>query len=219
MRRTLIPISIILTLLIFCGYQYGYIAANYSCKVYPNQCDGEGSGDDRTSPTVGQLIIEAASFLLQSNSDYQLFLKNYENSADCGIDFAVFREIIDNAVENMERASLKYFQTWEISKCFDYDPLVLEKLRQFDYEKFQKENNLNPAIFQEVSNFLKTGNVNSIYEKAYNATDGILRELRVIKASIDSGSIPAIKDCWRINQKYLELELFLMYVSQVFFEI
>ncbi|NIM11497.1 MAG: hypothetical protein GTO45_16375 [Candidatus Aminicenantes bacterium] len=58
-----------------------------------------------------------------------------------------------------------------------------------------------------------------IYERSYNDTGNILRELRVIKASIDSGSIPAIKDCWRINKKYLELELFGMYSSQVFFEI
>jgi hypothetical protein len=216
MRRSLIPISIILTLLVLCGYQYGHFAHNYTCIVYPEQCP---DGKESSGQSLGKLIVEAASFLLQSNSDYQSFLKNFEDSAIYGVNFAVLGEIIDNAAENMENANFKYLQIWEISKGLDYDPLVLEKLRKFDYEKFQKENNLNPAIFQEVSTYLKTGNVNGIYERSYNDTGDILRELRVIKASIDSGSIPAIKDCWRINQEYLELELFGMYISQVFFEL
>ena len=216
MRRSLIPISIILTLLVFSGYQYGYFAHNYTCIVYPEQCP---DGKESSGQSLGKLIVEAASFLLQSNSDYQLFLKNYENSAIYGVNFAIFREIIDNTAENMENANLKYLQIWEISKGLDYDPLVLEKLKQFDYEKFQKENNLNPSIFQEVTNFLKTGKVNGIYERFYNDTADILGGLRIIKASIDSGSIPAIKDCWRVNQEYLKLELFGMYVSQVFFEL
>jgi hypothetical protein len=216
MRKKTILISILLILLVSGGYQYGYIAHNYTCIVYPEQCP---DGKEISGQPLGILIVEAASFFLQSNSDYQSFLKNFENSAICGVNFATYRELIDNAVENIESAHLKYLKIWEIAKSLDYDPLVLAKLERFDYQKFQEENHLNPSIFKEVSEFLKTGNVTGIYERSYNNTGDILRELRTIKISIDSGRLPAVKDCWRINQGYLGLELFGQYVSQVFFEI
>jgi len=216
MRKTTILISILLILLVLGGYQYGYFAHNYTCIVYPEQCPG---GKEISAQPLGILIVDAASFFLQSNSDYQSFLKKFENSPTCGVNFVDFREIVDRAVENMESAHLKYLQIWEIAKGLDYDPQVLEKLDGFDYQKFQEDNHLNPSIFQEVSKFLKTGNVNGVYERSYNDTGDILKELKTIKTSIDSGSIPAVKDCWRINQEYLELELFGQYVSQVFFAI
>jgi hypothetical protein len=216
MRKSLVPISIILTFFIFCGSQYGHFAHNYTCLVFPDQCDDEKDNSDQS---LGKLISEAASFLLQSNSDYQLFLKNFENSSIYRVNFLVLRKIINKAAENIENANLKYLQILEIAKSLDYDPLVLEKLRQFDYKKFQEENNLNPTIFKEVATYLKTGNVIGIYERSFIDTGEIFRRLRFIKANIDSGTIPAIKDCWRINQLFLELELYGMYSSQVLFEL
>ena len=117
----------------------------------------------------------------------------------------------------MNMANSTYWQIWQTSKRLEYDAVVLEKLCQFDYLSYQAENNLDPVIFEKVLNYLKAGDVRGTYKQAYHATGEILPGLEILKINIDKNKLPQIKTCWRLNQLYLEAELFGQYVSEVFF--
>jgi len=195
---------------------YGYFSYNRSCEAFPEQCE-QGEGLSIAAPTLGQLIIESAGGFIKSNSDYQLILREIELSSSYGANFVVLQELINNAIENMSMANSIYWQIWHTSKSLDYDPGVLEKLSQFDYLSYQVENNLDPVIFEKAANYLKVGDVRGTYKQAYKATGEILQYLETIKTRIDKNMLPSIKTCWRLNQLYLETELFGQYVSEVFF--
>lgn len=212
--KTLTVFTFVFLLMVTDGY--GFFSYNRSCEAFPEQCEQEG-GLGLAAPTLGQLIIEAAGGFIKSNSDYQLILREIELSGSYGANFVVLQELIDNAIENMSMANSIYWQIWHTSKNLDYDPVVLEKLRQFDYLSYQVENNLDPVIFDKAANYLKTGDVRGSYKQAFIASGEILQYLETIKTKIEKNKLPGIKTCWRLNQLFLETELFGQYVSEVFF--
>jgi hypothetical protein len=195
---------------------YGYFSYNRSCEAFPEQCE-EGEGLSATTQPLGQLIIEAAGCYMKSNSDFQLILREIELSDSYGANFVLLQELINKATANMNMANSVYLQIWQTSKGLDYDPVVQEKLRQFDYFSYQVENNLVPVIFEKAAYYLKAGDVRGTYKQAYYATGEILHSLETLKIDIEKNKLPKIKDCWRLNQLYLETGLFGQYVSEVFF--
>lgn len=215
MKKFCLSILLVLGVLVFTNNLSGYFAFNETCKAFPDQCDRGG----RESVTLGQLIIDGAGYFLQSNIEYQLFLKKVELSGPYGLNFPELQGIIDKAIENMELANTTYFQMWQTSTNLQYDQTVLDKLKLFNYRVYQKENNLNPKVFQEVEEFLKNGDVRGAYLWFYNRTGDILEKLEAIKASVDSNVFPELKKCWRLNQLILEAELFGQQVAEIFFEI
>jgi hypothetical protein len=206
----------IFAVLLMAAHGYGYFSYNRSCQAFPGQCE-EGGGLIISTPPLGQLIIEAAGRFIKSNSDYQLLLREIELSGPNGPDFAVLQELVNSAVENMTMANSIYWQIWQASEGLDYDPLVLETLCRFDYLSYQARNNLNPVIFEKAANYLKNGDVRGTYREAYIASGEILPGLESLKNSIDKNKLPKLDACWRLNQLFLEAELFGQYVSEVFF--
>jgi hypothetical protein len=196
---------------------YGFWSYNLSCQAFLDQC--ENGGLKIATLSLDQLIIDAAGFYIKSTSDYQLLLREIELSAIYGVDFSAFREHINKAIDNMELANATYFQIWQTSKNLQYAPITREKLRQFDYTTYQAANSLNSVIFRQVADLLKAGDVRGTYERAYNTTREILEGLKTLKISVNKKKLPKIPDCWRINQLYLEAELFGQYVSEVFFAV
>ena len=202
--------------LLMAAHGYGYFSYNRSCQAFPGQCE-EGPSLIISTPPLGQLIIEAAGYYIKSYSDYQLLLREIELSGSGDANFAALQELVNKALENMKVAHSTYWQIWQTSQGLDYDPAVLEKLRQFDYLSYQAENNLVPLIFTKAANYLKNGDVRGTYRQAYIATAEILPSLESLKISIDKNKLPKLNACWRLNQLFLEAELFGQYVSEVFF--
>ncbi len=182
----------------------------------PNTCKDCKS---YTLVALEQLIATAAGYFIQSNSDYQLFLKTIEISDVYGMNNEDMVNSIDNAIKNMELANETYYQILQVSSLMEYNPSVLGKLKNFYYDNYQYINGLNPAIFQQVKRLLKPGNVRGCYQRFYIATNKILVRLRSIKTSADTLTIPRIPDCWRLNQLYLEMGLFGQYAAEVFMNI
>jgi hypothetical protein len=168
---------------------------------------------------LGQLLVTGAGYFIQSNSDYQLFLKTIEMSDIYGMNSEDMADSIDNAIKHMEMANETYYQILQVSNLLEYNPTVQEKLKNFDYDNYQFINRLNPAIFKQVERLLKPGDVRGCYRRFYNATNEILERLRSIKTSADTLTIPRIPDCWRLNQLYLEMGLFGQYAAEVFMNI
>ena len=216
MKRIIITIFLVQFIFVASLDLFGYFSYNRSCEAFTSQCDPDPGGRTK-SATLGHMIIDATSFFLQSHSDYQLFLKKIEQSEIYGVDYSELQTIINKAIDSIALAHSSYYEIWQTSKTLDYNPFILEKLRNFDYTQYQVDHNLNSSMFNEVSCFLSVGNVRESYEWFYNATGEILESLNILKESVNSNTIPKIKDCWRLNQKFLESELFGQYISEVFF--
>ncbi|HLP44991.1 MAG TPA: hypothetical protein VK469_03555 [Candidatus Kapabacteria bacterium] len=168
------------------------------------------------SAGLGQLVIDGAGYLLQSNSDFQCFLKKVELSAAYGVNYEELRSSLDKAIDNMTVANSLYYEIWQLSMTLEYNPDVLEKLRKFDYKGYQIKNGLNQTIFKVAAHLLKKGDVRGSYQVFYLGTEKILAGLKEIKSTIAANNIPVIADCWRFNQSLLELELYGQYVAEVF---
>ena len=216
-----IIISMILTLSLMSVFSYGWFYANWPCLLYNGQCPPENSNQSSIqslSPSLGQLSIEAAGFFLQSNSDYQAFLKKIELAEIYGLNDDELIELITSAIENMEMAQSIYYRVWQLSKSLERNPVVLKKLAKFDFGLFLEDKRLIPAIFNEVEKYLKKGNMPGAFEKIYNDTGDILELMISLKSLKESNSID-IPLCWKVNQRLLESALFGQYISQVFSEI
>jgi hypothetical protein len=163
-----------------------------------------------SSDTLDKMIIIAAGHFLQSNSDYQVVLKKIELSETGVIDS------INQTIQSITAANAKYFEIWNTSLSLEYDPIVIEKLSQFDYTGYKLENNLNPVIFQRLEGFLRQGHVREIFQQAFIDSSKILETLKEIRAFLESGEKVDISRYWRLNQMYLEFALFGQYASEVF---
>jgi hypothetical protein len=195
----------------------GYFVLNETEGAFnPNPCKDCKSN---TSLALEQLIVTAASYFIESNSDYQLFLKTIEMSDIYGINNEDMIKLIDNSIKNMELANETYYQILQLSTLLEYNPAVLEKLKYFDYDSYQYISRLNPAIFCQVKQLLKPGDVRGCYQRFYSATNEILERLRIIKNNTDTFIMPRISDCWRLNQLYMEMALFGQYTAEVFINI
>jgi len=192
----------------------GYFVLNETGNAFnPPPCAG---CKNYAALDLGQLLVTGAGYFIQSNSDYQLFLKTIEMSDIYGMNSEDMADSIDNAIKHMEMANETYYQILQVSNLFEYNPTILEKLKNFEYDNYQYINRLNSAIFYQVKQLLKPGNVRGCYQKFYIATNEILDRLRSIKSSSDTLIMPRISDCWRLNQLYMEMALFGQYTSEVF---
>jgi len=199
-------------------YLNGYFVFNTTENTFGSN-SGSDNVNDGSSTSLGQLVIEGAGYFLQSNSDYQLFLKKVELS---GIDAGNTVEIqaaLDSAIKNMELAKETYYKILQLANTLDYNPTVLEKLRYFDYNGYREKYNLNIVIFRQVEELLKSGDVRGCYQKCYHTFGVILARLRAVKANAETANVTDIPACWRVNQLYLEIEFFGQYASEVFMNI
>ena len=92
-----------------------------------NPCE---SCEDYAAPTLGQLIVTGAGYFIHSNSDYQLFLETVEMSGIYGMNNEDTANKIDHAIKNMEMANETYYRILQVSNLLEYNPTILEKLKQ-----------------------------------------------------------------------------------------
>lgn len=196
---------------------HGYFVANETENAFiPNPYDG---CEDYSTSSLGQLIIDGAGFFIQSNSHYQLFLKEVELSGMYVINQEEVKRKLDNAITYMELANQTYHLLLKTANNLDYNQTVLSALNHFDYPGYRDLNHLNPAIFKQVEQLLKVGDVRGCYYRFYTSTNEMWERLKSIKTSVDICIMPEIPEYWRLNQLYLEMELFGQYTAEVFMNI
>jgi hypothetical protein len=198
-------------------YVHGYFVFNTSCEAFINGECVEGNGENLARDIgVGAMISSGAGAFLQSAGLYQRFLERVELAGIDGCKTGDLQEIIADALAAMVRANETYFQLVQVSDSLDYDPVVIRKLRGYDYTFYRVVNRLNPSIFREVERLLKAGDVRGCYRSFYAYTLDILTRLTAMKSLLESGVVPTIPSCWRLNQLYLETGLFGQYMAEVF---
>jgi hypothetical protein len=208
----------ILTLLLSMAL-FGLVVANHSETSYDGDEDG---GDDTLSTMQSQtpglkiMIVRGAGCFLESNAYFQHFLQRVETAELNGADHAEWRSLLEHAVTGLESAGVTYRQLKNRAAGLPYNPGVIFNLLVFDYRGFRSKNGLNKTVFSRVEYFLSRGNVTGVYGEISARTDELLELLRVVKKSVDSDTLPPIRQLWKINQLYFDTLLFGQYVAMVF---
>lgn len=221
MRKSLlVPIL----LLFFVGVIYPAMAGNESCKAF-NQCDPGGSGGEsrlfkpQSTPTIGWLIAEGGTYFLKSSSNIDLLLSLVESSEITGTDFDALERAIDQAIFNIEQARAIYLQLKSTADVTPYDQIIISKLIEFDYLKFQQQKGLIKSIFDKVVILLCQGDVRGIYQEFHANTGILLDKMLTIKKEIDANVSPNLETLWRINQMFSEAKMYSQYVAEVFYSL
>lgn len=213
-------IKTILTLIVFlllCVNINAALCGNETCIAYPEQCEGSTNrGPGYNSLTVGQLVIIGGENLLYSHSAICRFSGLIERSELYGLDFENLSLTLDQAIEHMEIARVTYFRLKTLASGLPYNQYVIEKLKNFDYQKFQSDRGLIASLFTKVQDLLKKGDVTGVFVEFHNYSCGILDSLYVIKNDIDENRMPDINKIWKVNQNYSEFRMFGQYVAEVF---
>jgi hypothetical protein len=193
-------------------------------RVVGNYTDcgfGGGGGESKslTSFTMRIYIIEGAGYFLNSHSSIQALLNRVELSELNVIDFNEMREILYKAIEDIEKAKDSYYSLIQEAYRTPYNPVMINFLLNFDYYNFQKEKGLNLTVFENVKNYLSRGDIRGIFSNFLANSESILEQLYAIKEWLDADKFPKISSLWRLNQDYVEAQLFGQYTSEIFHEI
>jgi hypothetical protein len=117
---------------------------------------------------------------------------------------------------NMQQARDTYKLLKETAEITPYNPVVIEALKNFEYDSYCESNWLNKEIFTGVKSYLIDGRVTEIYGKSLADMDAMIYLLKLIKKNIDSNLFPPVKAVRKLNQTYCTAFLFGQYVAGVF---
>ncbi|MCK4763331.1 MAG: hypothetical protein KAW12_14125 [Candidatus Aminicenantes bacterium] len=202
-------------LLLFSLYSTAVIYYNEA----PKGLCGSGESSSSTTETLNGYVIEGAGYFLGSYSDFLHFLKLIELAELDGLQYGEAGMTLDRAIEKMENAKEVYTMLKEAADNTPYDPVVIEKLLNFDYDWFQKKNGLNEPIFDKVKGYLEKGEIKELFGKALSDTEEVLKIAKKIKASIDAEEIPELSILWDLDETLSQSLRFGQYVARVFHDI
>jgi len=175
--------------------------------------------EEPDSSGIRTYVIEAAGGFLKSQSDFLLFLNKIEMEEINGIDFAELKQVINNAVVNMENAMLKYESLTQLADSTPYDQSTITTLVSFNYISFQGNKGSNSVIFKEVKTYLCSGDVRGLYHRLLENTQSLLDQLTAVKSVVDAEVIPENSTLWQVNQAYSEMLLFGQYAAEIFYDL
>lgn len=205
-------IYMIVLVLFFAANAYPRIIANRGHAVFANDAGSGGA--------IRSHIEAGAGYFLNSGSDYLALLNKIEMAdSGGGSDYKDWAQTCAGAIANMEKASATYLNLKQILTNTPYIPEMIERLSAFDYDGYQKKNDLNPRVFAEVKAYLAAGDVRGLFDRMLDTTTKILAALANIKAVVDAGTIPGLPLLWRLNDEFVETLLFGQYAAEIFYEI
>lgn len=169
------------------------------------------------------LTVNAASNFLQSNADALLFLNEVEISEINGFNLVRSRELIDSAIEKLEKARVNYegmvviVDGPGVPPC---DKLVADgKLLTFDYDGLVAQEGLNKEIMSLVASYLVKGDIAGVYKKVLADVDVILADLNTMRDMLKKEVQPGLASCWTLLHRYSDTILFGNYVTLVFYHL
>jgi hypothetical protein len=169
------------------------------------------------------MTVNAASNFLQSNADALLFLNEVEISEINGFNFVRSRDLIDSAIEKLEKTRANYDRMVVIvdgpggPPC---DKMVADgKLLTFDYEGLVAREGLNKEIMSLAAAYLLKGDIAGVYKKMLADVDLILADLYAMKDMLKKEAQPGLDSCWMLLHRYSDAILFGNYVTLVFYHL
>lgn len=199
---------IVICLLVLSAFGFSRIKLNYSPIAFV--------APSVRASSMNQFVVEGASYFLKSHSSYLELLQKIEISEIEYVPLGILDETANTAIRQMQDSVLAYNQLKSWAAVTPYNEDVINLLKNFNYMSFLQEQSLNSAIFWNVRDYLKSGDVLGIYDKMLVDSNTILKMLGEIEADLASGKIPKNHSLWKLNQVYLEALIFDQYVAMVF---
>jgi hypothetical protein len=94
--------------------------------------------------------------------------------------------------------------------------VVIEALKNFNYDRYCESNGLNNEIFNEVKGYLIKGQVSEIYGKLLEDMETMIVLLQSVKKNIDNNLFPPVRTVRQLNHNYSTSLLFGQYVADIF---
>lgn len=176
-------------------------------------------GSDDSINSLDNYVIDGAGYFLEAYSNTLLLMKKIEWTGKAGLNTHDMNLLVDNALENIESAREAYVNLTRAADNTPYNPVIIEKLKNFDYDAFQKDNGLNPGVFSSVKAYLATGDIRKLYYDFSSTVEEISGLLKQVKEQINAGNFAPVKEIWKLNGLFSESLLFGQYVSQVLYSI
>ena len=198
---------------------------NWKWRIEPNKDPREKSetfneiGFKIETPLLDQLIPDAAVNIFESTRNFEDLIKEVEKPDNCVPNYPVLKSAINKAIDGMENARYKYEEIVKISSGLEMDMVFKKKLIEFDYEGFRAKHQLNQLIFDKTAVFCKIGDVTRIYKHTYHTILAIHENLNHCKKILEKETLPDLYIIWETGQLYYEFEIFVDYISRIFYEI
>jgi hypothetical protein len=173
----------------------------------------------RGSFMIGDMIAESASELLQSASEAFLFLNEVEIAEKNGLNVGAALQRVDLASARVEQALALFRNIIDVGRESGYDDVRINKLKDFSYKQFAKDNGLSGETMSEVSAYLGRGNVLGFYRRHALNLQSLLVTLNRIRTDLLAGKLSENQVLWSLLQQYNKTMLFGNYASLVFYKI
>lgn len=173
----------------------------------------------RTSMIICNSITESASQLLQSASEAFLFMNEVEIAEQNGLNMGAALQRIDLAAAKVEQALKIFYEIIAVGSESSYKLSRINKLREFNYEQYARDNSLNLEAMNRVGDYLKKGDVLGFYRFHADNLEALLNILNQIKQDLLAGRLSEKKVLWSLLQQYTTIMMTGNYASLVFYQI
>jgi len=198
---------------VFSLHANAYIMANYSESIFTT------FGNREAVPEIKTDIIESADYFLKSYSDFLNFLSRIERTEMDGIDYSELTALFHSCVSNLRNSKEVYRDLLVKTELTPYNDDVIKKLRRFHYKAFRVKNSLNPAVFKEVSVYLRKADIRGLYKQLFADLEEILANSVEISKQLKENRFPKITGLWELNSLFSKTLIFGQYAAMIFHKI
>lgn len=202
---------------VFLMFLVFFLAANLNAGICLNNIDDvfppPPVTEESSSSSIKELMIEGASFFMQSYASATLLMYEYEIGEKGYFNFTSSINHVSEAIEKLEAARKKYSEALNQALYREYIAEKVSKLKSFDYTKHASDEGLNSDMATKVAGYLSKGDVRGIYTKNLNYIDSIIATLKSIKNNLTEGVKPQIELYWTLTRSYSDTMMFGNYAT------
>jgi hypothetical protein len=199
--------------IIFNMNSFSYVVLNGSDGGY-NGTPSNGIGISDIS--IKMLIEDGVGYFLKAQVDIQSFLNIIEWQDTRIINYIDLNQVIKNALTHMIMARSNFEELIKVAESTLYNFEVIERLKEFGYDSFVKEYNLNPYVFNIVKEYLIKGDITGTFKYTNEKFKEIEQVILKIQEEVSVYRLPGVSMCWRLNELCAEITLFGSYIARIF---
>ena len=192
---------------------FSYVLGNGSDTGYNG---GPSNGIGISNIPIKMLIEDGEGYFLKAQVNIQSFLNSIEWQDTRVINYINLNQVIKNALNHMIMARSNFEELIKAAESTPYNLEVIGRLKDFDYDSFMKEYNLNPYVFNIVKEYLMEGDITGTFKYTDEKFKEIEQVILEIQEEISADRLPGVSMCWKINELCAETTLFGSYIARIF---
>jgi hypothetical protein len=171
--------------------------------------------EDPEKTLIEDNVIAGAICFLHSESNADLILMEYEKSTRQVFNYSLVLEYVDKSIADLESAKIKYAKAIEIGERIGYIEEKLAWFKEYNYDTFIANNNLNKEIAANVMGYLNKADILGVYKHIIDDINELINILNSIRDKVKLNKKPDRSIFWALLQKYLDTTLFGNYSTSI----